>query len=217
MGSVAASGGYYLAAPATRIFASRTTLTGSIGVVGGKLAVGKALGKIGVTGFPVGRGKRALLWSSLAPWTADERAAIRALMEGTYRIFLARVGEGRKKSAAELEPIAQGRVWTGAAARERGLVDELGGLDDALAAARELAKLDEKAPLEVYPPPPTLADLIAGLGDSSLPFGMGRAAAEAARDLAPREAAAVLAAYRLVAGFATARVQTAMIWPVVLR
>ena len=217
MGGVAASGGYYLACAANQIFASATTLTGSIGVVGGKLAIGQALGKLGIAGFPMGRGKRALMWSALSRWTADERAAVQKLMEGVYSAFVARVAEGRHKTAADLQPIAQGRVWTGAAAVERGLVDKLGGLDDALAAARGLAKLDESAPLEVYPPPPTLADLIGGLGGGSLPFGLDRAAADAAAALAPREAAAVLAAYRQLAGFTTTRVQTALVWPVIFR
>jgi protease-4 len=217
MGGVAASGGYYIGCGASRVFASRTSLTGSIGVVGGKLAIGPALAQIGITGHPIGRGKRSLMWSSLSPWTPDERAAVQKLMQGVYDGFVARVAEGRRKSVDEVRAVAQGRVWTGAAAAQHGLVDRLGGLDDALAAARELADLDEDAPLEVYPPPPSLLDLVSDLGSSSLPFGMARAAAEATASLAPREAAIVLAFYRQLAGFSASPVQTALLLPVILR
>jgi protease IV len=217
MGGVAASGGYYIGCGATQIFASRTTLTGSIGVVGGKLAIGQALGKVGITGHPIGRGKRALMWSSLATWSADERTAVQTLMQGVYDSFVARVAEGRKKSVDDVRAVAQGRVWTGAAAVERGLVDKIGGLDDALAAARGLAGLKASAPLEVYPPPPSLLDLIGDLGRSSMPFSLARAADEAAAQLAPREAAAVVGLYQQLAGFASSPVQAALLLPVVLR
>jgi protease-4 len=217
MGGVAASGGYYIGCGATQIFASRTTLTGSIGVVGGKLAISRALAKIGVTSHPIGRGKRALMWSSLGLWSADEREAIRALMQGVYDGFLARVAEGRRKSLADVRAVAQGRVWTGAAAAQRGLVDRIGGLDDALAAARDLAGLKDTAPLEVYPPPPSLLDLLGDLGTSSLPFALDQAAARTLAALAPREATAVLTLYRQLSAFTTTPVQTALLWPVILR
>jgi protease-4 len=165
MSDVAASGGYYIAAGATRIFAHEDTLTGSIGVVGGKLAPVGGLTRLGVNAFPMGRGKRATMMASLAPWTDDERAAIRRSMEEVYRVFVGRVAAGRGKQPAEIEPIAQGRVWTGAKAKELGLVDELGGLDAALAAARQLGKVDAATDLEVYPPAPTLRDLLQGLGE----------------------------------------------------
>ncbi len=133
MSDVAASGGYYIAAGATRIFAHADTLTGSIGVMGGKLAPAGGLARLGVNAFPMGRGKRATMLASLAPWTDDERAVIQRSMEEVYRVFLERVAAGRGKQPAEIEPIAQGRVWTGERARELGLVDEIGGLDAALA------------------------------------------------------------------------------------
>ena len=172
MSDVAASGGYYIAAGATKIFAHPDTLTGSIGVVGGKLAPAGGLASVGIRTFPIGRGKRATMLASLAPWSDDERAAIRRTMDDVYRTFLGRVAAGRGKPVAELEPIAQGRVWTGAKAKELGLVDELGGLDAALAEARKLGGVDAGAELEVYPPPPTLRDLLHGLpGLAGLPFG----------------------------------------------
>ncbi len=216
MGGVAASGGYYIGCGANRIYASRTTLTGSIGVVGGKLAIGRALGKIGITGHPMGRGKRALLWSSLDRWSPDERVAVQKLMQGVYDSFVARVAEGRKKSVDDVRAVAQGRVWTGAAAAQRGLVDRIGGLEDALAAAREIADIGESAPLEIYPPPPSLLDLLGDLGGaSSLPVRLDAAAAEASASLAPREAATVVALYRQVGGFASASVQTALLLPII--
>ena len=164
MSDVAASGGYYIAAGATRIFAHADTLTGSIGVMGGKLAPAGGLARLGVNAFPMGRGKRATMLASLAPWTDDERAVIQRSMEEVYRVFLERVAAGRGKQPAEIEPIAQGRVWTGERARALGLVDEIGGLDAALAAARQLGKVDAATELEVYPPAPTLRDLLQGLG-----------------------------------------------------
>lgn len=167
MGSVAASGGYYISSPAQKIFARENTLTGSIGVVGGKIVVGDALERLGVRTFEVGRGKRATMWSPMQAWSEDERAAVRAMMEHTYEVFLSRVSEGRDLTRDEAHAIAQGRVWTGVAAKEHGLVDAIGGLDDALAEARSLAGLDEDAPLEVYPPEPTLKDLM-----SSMDLGM---------------------------------------------
>ena len=216
MGGVAASGGYYIGCGASAVFASRTTLTGSIGVVGGKLAIGEGLRRLGVTGHPMGRGKRALLWSSLSPWTADERAAVQKLMEGVYDTFVGRVAEGRGKSRALVQAVAQGRVWTGAAARDHGLVDRLGGLDDALAEARKLASLDADSPLEVYPPAPTLLDIIGSLGalgGARTAMGFDGAAAEAARLLGPREARAVAALLEQVLSFRETAVQTAMLLP----
>ncbi|HVK86323.1 MAG TPA: S49 family peptidase, partial [Kofleriaceae bacterium] len=142
------------------IFALADTLTGSIGVVGGKIAPGGALQKLGVNTFPMGRGKRATIMASLSPWNADEKAAIQSSMEDVYNTFVGRVAQGRNKKLEEVLPIAQGRVWTGTKAKELGLVDEIGGLDAAIAEARKLAKLDESAGLEMYPPAPTLRDLL---------------------------------------------------------
>jgi protease IV len=178
MGPVAASGGYYISAGATRIFADANTLTGSIGVVGGKLALGGALDKLGVASFPMGRGKRALMWSALSPWNADERAAVQQMMQSIYDVFLDRVASGRGKQPADIHPLAQGRVWTGKAALERGLVDEIGGLQAALAFARAEGKVGERVPLEVYPPEPTLLDFLSSFGQASLPLGLDAAVAQ---------------------------------------
>ena len=190
MSDVAGSGGYYIAAGATKIYAHADTLTGSIGVVGGKLATAGALARLGVHAFPMGRGKRATMMASLAPWNDDEKAAIRRRMEEVYRVFVGRVAAGRGKPVEQIERIAQGRVWTGAQAKELGLVDELGGLDAAIAEARRLGGVDAEAGLEVYPPPPTLRDLLQGIdGVAGLPF-VGTAANLPAADAALAAAAA---------------------------
>lgn len=164
MGEVAASGGYYISAGASKIFAQENTLTGSIGVVGGKLVFGDALASVGVESFEVQRGKRALMWSSMEPWNEEERAAVQKMMELTYDEFVGRVMAGRSMERDAVHAIAQGRVWTGAAAKENGLVDEIGGLDAALAEAHELAGLPVSTELEVYPGEPTLRDLLSSFG-----------------------------------------------------
>ena len=221
MSDVAASGGYYIAAGATKIFAEPDTLTGSIGVVGGKLAMGPALAKLGVATYPMGRGKRATMFASLAPWTADEKAAVQAMMESTYRVFVGRVAAGRGKTLAEIEPIAQGRVWTGAQAKQLGLVDELGGLAAAVAAARALGQVAADVDLEVYPPELALRDLIGRIGEVGLGHlgaGVGAAALlELTAQLSPDVAAVVTATLRQVARFQDERVQAVALLPIVFR
>lgn len=223
MSDVAASGGYYIASGATRIFALDDTLTGSIGVVGGKLAVRGALARLGVNTFPTGRGKRATMMASLGPWTDDERAAIRSSMEAVYRVFVGRVAEGRGKPPAEIDKIAQGRVWTGVRAKELGLIDEIGGLDAALAEARKLAKVDAATGLQVYPPAPSLRDLIAGLGQVEAPLG---ASADGSADwvaallravgaVDPTVAAATEHLVRLVLSFRSSTIQAVATLPVI--
>lgn len=217
MSDVAASGGYYIASGATKIFALEDTLTGSIGVVGGKLAAQAALARLGVHTFPMGRGKRATMTASLGPWTDDERAAVRGAMEAVYRVFVGRVAEGRHKQPAVIEPIAQGRVWTGARAKELGLVDEIGGLDAALAEARKLGGVDAQAGLEIYPPAPTLRDLIAGFGQVQAPLGLDAGTTAALRALAavdPAVAAATERLVQLVVSFRTQAVQAVAMLPV---
>ena len=173
MSDVAASGGYYIASGATKIFAHEDTLTGSIGVVGGKIAPGGALAKLGVNTFPMGRGKRATMMASLAPWNAEEKAVIQALDGGGLRRRSSAASRrAASKKLEDVQPIAQGRVWTGTKAKELGLVDEIGGLDAALAEARKLAKLDATTGLEVYPPAPTLRDVFSSFGQVQAPFGL---------------------------------------------
>jgi protease-4 len=215
MSDVAASGGYYIASGATRIFALDDTLTGSIGVVGGKLAVRDALGRLGVNTFPIGRGKRATMTASLGPWTDDERAAIRSSMEAVYRVFVGRVAAGRHKTPEDILKIAEGRVWTGARAKELGLVDEIGGLDAALAEARRLAKVADATPLEIYPPAPTLHDLLAGYGQVHAPFGLTAETAIATLGaIDPTVASATEHLVKLVLSFRSSTIQAVAMLPV---
>ena len=137
MGDVAASGGYYIAMGADRIFAEPGTLTGSIGVVGGKIALEKFLNKIGITTSVVQRGKNAGVMSVMNPWTDDERNAMQKMMEDIYAQFTKKAAAGRKMDVEKLEKLARGRVYTGAQALKLQLVDELGTLDDAIAFAKK--------------------------------------------------------------------------------
>jgi protease-4 len=141
MGAQAASGGYYVAAPASRIVARPTTVTGSIGIWGGKFTLGGLYGKLGIRREALQQGAMAGLYSELAPFSPEERAWIRRDMGETYARFKAVVAEGRRMSEQDVEQIARGRVWTGAQAHEVGLVDALGGFDTALDLAKELAGL----------------------------------------------------------------------------
>ncbi len=153
MGDYAASGGYYIAAPADWIVAGPATLTGSIGVFGGKMNLAGIYGKIGITTHTWRRGAMADLFSPIADFSEPERARFREFLETFYDIFLARVAEGRKMERDAVHAVAQGRVWTGTQAKERGLVDELGGLDAAITKARELAEVgaDEEVQVERFP------------------------------------------------------------------
>jgi protease-4 len=143
MGTYAASGGYWISSKASSIVAHPSTLTGSIGVLGGKLAVGPALQRFGLNleGVEVG-GQYAGAFDAGKPFDAAERAEFAEWMDRIYAGFVTRVAEGRKLTPARVQEIAQGRVWTGAQARGLGLVDELGGFYQAVAKAKALAKID---------------------------------------------------------------------------
>jgi protease IV len=147
MGDVAASGGYYIACPAEVIVALPATLTGSIGVLGGKLVVDGLLERVGVNTGRVQRGARAFMYSFRGGFSEDERARFAVTIDAIYNDFVGKVAAGRNRPAAEIEAVARGRVWTGRDAAEAGLVDELGGLRDAVRIARERADLPEDAPV----------------------------------------------------------------------
>ena len=142
MASLAASGGYYMAAPADYVLAHATTLTGSIGVLGGKIVLDETFGMVGlnVETLSVG-GEYATAMSSQEAWSDSQRAAFRAQMANVYEDFTQRVADGRDLPLERVLEIARGRVWTGAQALDLGLVDEIGGFRDAVDAARELAGL----------------------------------------------------------------------------
>ena len=146
MGTYAASGGYWISADANEIVADPTTLTGSIGVFGGKFVLGPALARFGVDArdLSVG-GPFADSGSSAKPFTPAQEAAASAWIDRIYQGFVARVAQGRRLPAARVDAIAKGRVWTGAQARELGLVDKLGGFPMAVAEAKRLAGLPADA------------------------------------------------------------------------
>ncbi|HVR72518.1 MAG TPA: signal peptide peptidase SppA [Vicinamibacteria bacterium] len=139
MGDVAASGGYYVAMGSDAIVAQPATITGSIGVFGGKFSLGGLYEKVGLSKEILKRGRHADLFDESRPWSDAERAHVHEMMARFYTRFVSKAAEGRKKSYADIDAVAQGRVWTGAAALEQGLVDRLGGLDVALALAKERA------------------------------------------------------------------------------
>ena len=148
MGDVAASGGYYIAMGADRIFAEPGTLTGSIGVVGGKLAFEKFYEKIGITTSVVHRGKNSGVLSMTTPFTEGEREAMQKMLNDIYGQFTKKAATGRKMDYEKLEKMARGRVYTGAQALQLGLVDELGTLADAIAHAKKAAGLDPEQKLD---------------------------------------------------------------------
>lgn len=149
MGDYAASGGYYVATGATAIVAASTTLTGSIGVFGGKVSLGRLYRKVGVHKDGYGRGANVQLFSEARRFTRTERRKLRDHLEDTYRVFLERVAEGRHSTVEVAASHAEGRVWTGKQALERGLVDATGGLGRALALLRETAGIPTSQPLEL--------------------------------------------------------------------
>ena len=146
MGGVAGSGGYYIATPAHWIVAQAGTITGSIGVIMGKLVNNEMLKKLRFNAYSYLRGDNANLNAGESHFSDEQRDMIRGSIEHIYEQFLGRVAESRGKSIDEIDAIGGGRVWTGEQALERGLVDELGSLRRALDKARELANLPETAP-----------------------------------------------------------------------
>ncbi|HZA11058.1 signal peptide peptidase SppA [Mycobacterium sp.] len=153
MGAVAASGGYYVAMDADKIVANPGTITGSIGVVTGKLIARDLKERLGVGSDAVRSNSNADAWSVDAPFTPEQRAQVEAEADLFYADFVRRVAQGRNLSEPDVEAVARGRVWTGVDALERGLVDELGGLRTAIARAKVLAGLEPDADARIvgYP------------------------------------------------------------------
>jgi len=162
MGDLAASGGYYISMPGHVIVAQPGTLTGSIGIYTGKMAYAGTLAKVGVGVETVSEGKLADLDSPIKPFTDAERAKIEEQVQAFYDQFVAKVAEARKTTPEKIDAVAQGRVWTGRQAKGIGLVDELGGLDRAVAIARSRAKIPATADVEIvaYPPKPSLFEAL---------------------------------------------------------
>jgi protease IV len=156
LGDTAASGGYYIASAAQHVLAETGTVTGSIGVVGGKLDLSGLYRRIGVGRDGVERGARAGLYSETRGFTPDERKAVRESMHAAYERFVARVAEGRTLAPERVREAGGGRVWSGRRALAHGLLDALGGPLEAIAAAVSRAGLDPErpAPLAIAPRPP---------------------------------------------------------------
>ncbi|CRZ16086.1 signal peptide peptidase SppA [Mycolicibacterium neworleansense] len=153
MGAVAASGGYYVSMAADAIVANAGTITGSIGVITGKLISRELKDKLGIGSDSLRTNPNADAWSSNAPFTDEQHAQIEAETDLYYTDFISRVADGRKLSVEQVDAVARGRVWTGADAKDHGLVDELGGLRTAITRAKVLAGLDPDTKVRVlsYP------------------------------------------------------------------
>src|SRR5215475_437019 len=189
MGEVAASGGYFVSVGADAIVAEPATLTGSIGVFAGKAVLTGLLDRLGLDTDAVARGQHARILSSRQGFDADEWQTLEAWLDDVYGDFVAKVAAGRGMSEQQVDEVARGRVWTGADAAERGLVDELGGLDRAVAIAREKAGLPADAPLRRWPAltplervrPPRSSESPAAAAHAGWGAGWGSFAGTAAR------------------------------------
>lgn len=171
MSDVAASGGYYISASASKIIAQPSTITGSIGVVAGKPVMRGFYDWLGISNEYVLRGKNAGMFRETEKFSDDERAKFEEWIKATYyNDFVPKVAKGRKKDPQYIDSVAQGRVWTGAQAKERGLIDEYGGLDRAIEVAKELAKIPANKGVErvILPYPTTfLQQLLSGGGENA--------------------------------------------------
>ena len=191
MGTAAASGGYFVAMAADEVVAQPTTLTGSIGVLAGKLVAQRLFDRIGVVRESVTAGPRAAMMAAGQPFTEDEWQVLDAWLDEVYADFTGKAAADRGRDLAELEPLARGRVWTGVDAVEHGLVDHLGGTDLALDRLCDLADLDrDKVALRAGPALPFLAQLRPAESSES-----GHAAARVAASPGPEAALARLAGW----------------------
>jgi len=165
MSDVAGSGGYYIAAAGDRILAQPSTITGSIGVLGVVFNAADTFDKLGISWGSVKTNEAADFPTSIRSLTEPERATFRSLIEDTYRSFVERVAEGRERTYEQIDSVAQGRIWSGTQARERGLVDEVGGLEAAIDEAKRLAEIDPKATvgLLIYPKEKTFLERLKDL------------------------------------------------------
>jgi len=177
MSDIAASGGYYVAMPAQVILAQPSTLTGSIGIFGGKVVTGGVYEKLGARIDSTSVGKHAEINSPARPYNAEELEKLKEQLQAFYDQFVEKVAESRHSTPEKIDAIAQGRVWTGRQAKQNGLVDQLGGLDAAIAVAKQRAKIpaDSSIELVVYPPRKSFYELVteqlSGSADSAAVAG----------------------------------------------
>lgn len=167
MTDVCASGGYYIASSADRIVAQGSTLTGSIGVIMGGMGYYGLMQKLGLTDQTLTAGKYKDVGSGMRPMTADEKSYLTAMLQNVYDQFIAAVAEGRKLPEAKVRQLAEGRIYTGKQARDKGLVDDLGNFYDAVKIAGGLAKLGDDPHLKYYGEPRGLLSELTG-SESSL-------------------------------------------------
>lgn len=179
MSDVAASGGYYISMGARKVYAEPGTLTGSIGVVGGKLALGGLFDKVGITTDSISRGTNAGLLSTTHPFSTTQRKAMEGLMKDIYDQFLTKVqsnreAAGKKMTREHLLTLAEGRIWTGRQAHANGLVDALGTLEDAIADAKVQGGLSADTDVDylILPKPRSFLDTLLEKGDTSLSLGV---------------------------------------------
>lgn len=166
MSDVAASGGYYISMAADKIVAQPGTITGSIGVVTGKLNIsGLYKEHLGINVETVKRGQRADYYSEFRNFTEEERTKFHNDMMEFYREFVSKAAQGRSMKIEDMDKVAQGRVWTGTQAKEQGLIDELGGLDKAIEVAKQLAKIPAERDVQIveYPKAPGLLQALMGI------------------------------------------------------
>jgi protease-4 len=190
MGRVAASGGYYISCSGRSIIADKATITGSIGVVAGKIVIKGLLNKVGVNIETVSRGKHVGMLSLLEPFTDEERAFLTKSMEETYGVFESRVKGARGEKVAQLEEVAQGRLFTGEQAKDAGLVDSIGSLNDAIVAAAKDAGIEKNYQVIVLPEAKSFSDVLReGLmgAETSLPLGLKFDGLDAMIRTMPRE------------------------------
>lgn len=169
MGDLAASGGYFISMTGDPVVAYPNTLTGSIGVIFAKFNLRGLYDKLGVSRQSLNRGQYAGLYSDYEPLTGKNLDKLRDEIDRFYGAFVSRVAQGRKRPADQIEPLAQGRVWTGAQAKQNGLVDQLGGIDTAIDLIRKRANIgpSEKVTLVVYPPKRSLFEVLMSRNDES--------------------------------------------------
>lgn len=175
MGQSAASGGYWVAVHADRIVATPTTMTGSIGVFAGKVSLGALADRLGVTVETVQQGRNADLWSAVTPFSSEQEDRLQAMVDDLNADFLDRVAAGRDMSRPRVADLAGGRVWTGMQAADLGLVDSLGGIDQARAEIRDVLAVDVGTPIDIdlLPEEPGFIEgLMESLGED-LPFAVG--------------------------------------------
>ena len=162
MGDVAASGGYYVAMGADEIVASPMTLTGSIGVFFAKPAIKKLAEDFGATQISISRGRLSGITDTFEPWTPEQRLAAQKWIDDFYDSFISEVAFSRKMPKQAVDAVARGRVWSGEDARARGLVDQLGGLMDAIARAKEKSGVEGELAIHFYQSAPGLIPTLLG-------------------------------------------------------